>query len=92
MLAVEPGAHAVKQELGRWQRANPLRAWREANNLTVMDAAIMLNVSQVTVRSWENGATQPKGENLERIAALVGNGDVEGALRLWKNWVAQRPA
>lgn len=55
---------------------NRVRMYREKHGMTQSRLALAVGVSAATVSWWETGRSVPRGENLERLLALMnGNGD-----------------
>ena len=49
-----------------------LRELRKAKGLSVTELARAINVSEVTVRTWEAGRYHPSPRNLSRLAEALG--------------------
>lgn len=70
-----------------WWNANPLRAWRKANGVAIMDAASSMGVSMTIVQLWEKGVHIPSDANFDRIDALVGR----STAKKWSDWYNAKP-
>lgn len=51
---------------------HPIRAYRDAHDLSLDDFAKMIGVSVPTVSRWENGQRTPRGNELQRLCDLIG--------------------
>ena len=70
-------------------RENPLREWRHARNLTALDVALKLDVSEQTVYSYELGRFEPATDKVNALAALMGLDATQFRLR-WHFWKTNR--
>lgn len=67
------------------RKLNPLRKWRKNQGLTASEVSIKLLVSEGKMASWEHGGANPRGHEMERIAALIGVEVAEIQLQ-WAAW------
>lgn len=70
---------------------NPIRRWRAERKISQPQAAAIFRVSMGTICNWEQGCTQPSGDNAERIEEVIGKGTVV-KLAAWKQRIAKRLA
>lgn len=83
-------------ELKEWVEKNPLRVWRKLSGYTIMEVAVMLDVSAITVTSWERGLTLPNNRNWVKLAEMmVGVSDWDHrhdeTTAEWMRWHDSRP-
>ena len=80
----------LKNGYQEWLKQNPLRAFRDKNDLTRTRFAGHLGVSVNTVQFWENGTTTPNEENLEKIS-IVMQMSSEKLKAVWNIWLENKP-
>ena len=74
--------------LAKWQAANPLRCWREAQppeGWTRSLLARQLDMSHTAVASWENGTKLPMVDAFAKIEKLTGISATQ-----WMKWHNQK--
>lgn len=59
-----------------------LVALRQRLGLSAVEFGLLVNASDQSVRKWEGGSVQPRGKNLEAIAAIRDIGKREAAARV----------
>jgi hypothetical protein len=71
-----------------WVERNPLYLWRHTgpSKVSRMEAAGILGVSTYAVSAWENGASRPNEESMDRLSGLLGY----PARSAWNAWEEQR--
>lgn len=52
--------------------ADPIKAYREANNISQEDFAKLLGVTVATVSRWENRKRTPRGGDLQKLCSITG--------------------
>lgn len=62
--------------------AKRLAALRQRLGLSGVDFGLLIGASDQSVRKWEEGNAQPRGKNLEAIAAIRSIGKREAATRI----------
>jgi len=70
-----------------WVDKNPLRRWRHAKKISIMRAAVALDVTMTTIQVWERGSATPSEENMAKLEEVVGN----GTSRAWTRWANKQP-
>lgn len=80
----------LKNGYQEWKNKNPLRKFRDKNDLTRTRFAGHLGVTVNTVQFWENGTTQPNENNLEKIA-IVMQISPEKLKAEWVDWLENKP-
>ena len=53
-------------------KGNLIRVYRKSNKMTIKELAAKSGVSEISIRSYENNKRNPKYENLEKIAYVLG--------------------
>ena len=53
-------------------KGNLIRVYRKSNKMTIKELAEKSGVSEISIRSYENNKRNPKYENLEKIAYVLG--------------------
>lgn len=71
-----------------WIAQNPLRLWREQENVAIYAAASMLGLGVSTIQSWESGVYKPRDEHLDMLARLIDDPDLPDR---WHRWYEQKP-
>ena len=79
---------ADRRAFDQWVAQNPLRAWRKANGVSIMEAAARLGASMTSVQLWEKGVNVPNDGNFAKIAVLV---RAAGVKRRWADWYNRKP-
>ena len=51
--------------------AKLLRKWREGNEYSQRDAALMLNVSKRSLENWEQERAMPQGFGLQALLEII---------------------
>jgi transcriptional regulator with XRE-family HTH domain len=76
---------ALKEELDAWREQGPLRVWRRENDLSLSDAAGLLDCGISSVQRIEAGLREPGGEMLESIARVMNRqpATIRGRFRRW---------
>lgn len=74
------------EALDGWAELNPLRRFRRINSLALRQIAVMLQVADGTVRSWEVGAMQPSADNMLKLTEITGITPGE-----WNRWAEGMP-
>lgn len=64
---------------------NPIRAWRDAEQLSTREAAVRLGVTHPTVLNWEAGTHFPRSSALAHVARVMGR-DRAALTREWRDW------
>ena len=77
-----------KRRQQQWIDSNPFRRWRKANDVTLMSAASILDVSILPVRMWESGSSTPNKKNFMKLKKLLNISNLE---EVWDAWKNQRP-
>ncbi len=49
-----------------------LKKYREENNISQEELASKLFISRTLISKWENGVIYPSGENMEKLASIMG--------------------
>lgn len=75
-------------EIREWIEKNPLRKYRTEQGIKQFHVAAKIGVGINTIRNWETGANDPRGENWQKISWLLG---VDDAKKLWKEWRDEFP-
>jgi transcriptional regulator with XRE-family HTH domain len=86
LLSAARGLEREQMTYDDWVEQNPLRRWRKGAGLSIMRAAVTLEVTVTTIQSWERGAVTPSHENFERIADTTGTNEAA-----WTRWSNRRP-
>lgn len=80
----------LKNGYQNWLKDNPLRQFRDDNDLSRTRFAGHLGVTVNTVQFWENGTNFPNDENLEKIAIVMKKSPQK--LRAeWNDWLETKP-
>jgi DNA-binding XRE family transcriptional regulator len=75
------------KEIQEWIDQNPLRKYRTERDLAQFEVSAKIDVSINTIRNWETGASEPRGDYWQKLNWLLG----EDAEKLWKEWKAKFP-
>lgn len=75
------------KEIQEWIDQNPLRKYRRERGIAQFQVSAKIGVGINTIRNWETGANEPRGENWLKLNWLLG----EDAEKLWKEWKAKFP-
>ena len=73
-----------------WKSRNPLKAWREKNNVTQTSAAAAVGVGVQAMQRWESGASMPSPASMDEIAQLMGRYEANDMAKLMREWSAWR--
>ena len=80
----------MKDEFKQWNEANPLRKFRDDNNLARTKLASYMGVSMNTIQFWENGSSIPNEENFTKISEIMSTPEKKLKER-WDEWVKNKP-
>lgn len=78
----------LQREHRHWIEQNPLRTFRKHHQLSMMNAAALLDVNMTTIQQWESGSNRPNEENMQNLGRLLG---VEQMCGLWDAWYNSKP-
>lgn len=89
MVALLEMQVVTNRDIAEWRDTNPLREYRRQHGISQSVLAVIhLDVSQVTIRGWEEGSWRPGPENMDRIGKLLDVNDIE---ERWNRWMAAKP-
>lgn len=74
-----------------WRASNPLRRFRERENVSQTTVAGVCDVPQPYVTYWEQGLRQPGEDVFATLAKLMGV-SVTRLKRDWDGWLEARPS
>lgn len=80
----------IKNGYEKWLKSNPIRTFREKNDIARTRLAGHLDVTVNTVQFWENGTNYPNDENIQKIA-IVMNISTEKLIAEWNDWKDNKP-
>lgn len=70
-----------------WIEANPLRRWRAENGAPQTEIALLVGVTEDTVRHWEHGRRYPSPESMAALTRVTGEEHLPTA---WSAWWAHK--
>jgi len=71
-----------------WVESNPLRTFRKANRLSLMEIASRMGVGLSAIQTWERGVHIPTGPNMGNLSAIMEDAELE---KKWAEWYEARP-
>lgn len=77
-----------KSDFKQWIDKNPLRKWREGEEVTLNEAAARLERSIVSLRNWETGVTTPSDDGFDVLERVMGKKHLREE---WTSWSTSRP-
>lgn len=67
----QDGTTVVVERLREHLSRNPLRVWRDKNDVTLGEVAALLGVSISTLQRWESGVSTINAAHFARLAAIT---------------------
>ena len=77
----------LMQRQKEWIEDNPLRQYRKANKIALMQASSLLGVGVYAIQTWEIGAEMPNEDNMAKLCRMLG----EDFPERWAEWIKKQP-